>query len=683
MRILFSRSDFLFGLSVRLLLLGFVSTGVMTDLFIPFVDGFLENPRWNPWADFPSHYFPYGSFLLLPFVLVKGVLIGIFGEIALSSNFLSYVAMKLPLLVFDIGLLLILKRMSVAAKESIIKYYWLNPVLIYITYIHGQLDVVPIFFATLSLYLLIEKKHTASAVLMGVASVCKLNTLLLVPLMLAYLWNAAFMHQAVRKIAKWFGSYLLVLFIGFMPQIISWVNSSQNLQDISFGHQEALKLFSFGLHFDDSKVLFIGFLFVVLLLIRLVLSSRISPPGLIYSSGLLFASLLVVTPAMPGWYFWFFPFVALFYANYSLPPRSIFWSAVMLYLAHFLVFPLLELPTFLNHYMQGILFSLLQATIVLLGFLIWYFILRFEVPLERRIRPLVFGLAGDSGSGKNHLTKIISDLFGEKNISLVEGDDYHKWERGDNQWQDYTHLDPKANFLDHMSTHTQNLLSGRLVEHHHYDHSTGRFSDPRSILSKKVLILQGLHSFYQKSLRQTLDIKIFLAPDEELRVAWKVLRDVKLRGYDFDRVMNSIASRKLDFIRHIEPQKEFADWILEYKLCSEEKIEYQMLNDSPKFYVRHVVWNDIPLTELTHYLEKYCSVRLERTLREKNIDQVNVVFHGGATSEQIRQVAEASFPNLRRLTQARVPPSFYADQDGFAQLICLALIERSQVEGRL
>lgn len=683
MKELFLRRRFLVGLLLRLLFLGYLSSGVMAELFIPFIDGFLKNPTWNPWAQFPSHFFPYGSYLLIPLALSKGIFAAFFSDFSFGSTWLSFVAMKLPLLFFDLGLLCVLEKMSVSSRDSILKYYWLNPILLFITYVHGQLDIVPIYFSILSIYFLIQKRYLPSAVFMAFANVSKLNTLVLVPLLLAYIWNTHFFQKALRQLGQWLGVYSGILFLGFLPQIISWKSVGAMSQDWKLGHHEALKIFSFVIPFDSTKVLFIGFLCVMILLIRLSLSSRISAQGLFYGCGVLLASILVVTPAMPGWYFWFFPFVALFYSNYSLPPRSIYWSSCLLYLLLHFCLPWIALDDELARYVYGGVFSLLQVTIVLLCLAIWFFVLRFEAPLDRRIRPLVFGLAGDSGSGKNHITTVIQDLFGESSVSLVEGDDYHKWERGDSQWQDYTHLDPKANFLDHMSFHTQSLLSGKLIEHHHYDHSTGKFSDPRSILSKKILILQGLHSFYQKSLRQNLDIKVFLNPDEELRIAWKVLRDVHQRGYQYDRVMTTIQARKEDFSRHIEPQKSFADWVIESKMKDHTVIDYRSLQSPPEFYVQHVVWNDTPLSDIAYHLEQVSSARLVRTLRDKNIDQVNVVFYGTATSEQIQTVAERAFPCLRQLTQARVAPVFHSGNDGFSQLICLALIQRGQSQRRI
>ena len=50
---------------------------------------------------------------------------------------------------------------------------------------------------------------------------------------------------------------------------------------------------------------------------------------------------------------------------------------------------------------------------------------------------------GDSGAGKHTLANDMKTLFGVT-LSVVDGDDDHRWERGHAMWRRYTHLDPRA-----------------------------------------------------------------------------------------------------------------------------------------------------------------------------------------------------------------------------------------------
>jgi len=44
-------------------------------------------------------------------------------------------------------------------------------------------------------------------------------------------------------------------------------------------------------------------------------------------------------------------------------------------------------------------------------------------------RPFVIGIAGDSGSRKDTLSKSLEVLFGTHSVATLSGDDYHLWDR--------------------------------------------------------------------------------------------------------------------------------------------------------------------------------------------------------------------------------------------------------------
>ena len=60
-------------------------------------------------------------------------------------------------------------------------------------------------------------------------------------------------------------------------------------------------------------------------------------------------------------------------------------------------------------------------------------------------QPLLIGIGGDSASGKTTFAKIIQNLYGTSQTTIIKGDDMHKWERGDDNWNEKTHLNPSSN----------------------------------------------------------------------------------------------------------------------------------------------------------------------------------------------------------------------------------------------
>jgi hypothetical protein len=182
----------------------------------------------------------------------------------------------------------------------------------------------------------------------------------------------------------------------------------------------------------------------------------------------------------------------------------------------------------------------------------------------------VIAIAGDSASGKSTLMRYIQEIMPHESYLSIETDSYHKWERSDENWKSYTHLNPEANHLERMSEDVLRLKIGSNVSLIEYDHATGKFTQGKITESKPFLILCGLHTLYQKSLLKNLDLKIFLDIEEHLQINWKIKRDTEERSYTVDKIMETIIKRKDDSEKYIQPQKNLADFIISYKYIDSE-----------------------------------------------------------------------------------------------------------------
>lgn len=60
------------------------------------------------------------------------------------------------------------------------------------------------------------------------------------------------------------------------------------------------------------------------------------------------------------------------------------------------------------------------------------------------------------------MLELINSLLGRKEVLEIEGDGDHKWERGEEMWNSYTHLDPRANFLYRQALDLQMLREGKM-----------------------------------------------------------------------------------------------------------------------------------------------------------------------------------------------------------------------------
>ncbi len=178
--------------------------------------------------------------------------------------------------------------------------------------------------------------------------------------------------------------------------------------------------------------------------------------------------------------------------------------------------------------------------------------------------PYIFtlGVAGDSGSGKTTFTEGIRNIFGTDLVSTISLDDYHSLDRNSRRKQGLTALNPKANRIDQIEKDLIQLKHGVPVEKPVYNHATGMFDPQVTFHPQKILILEGLHTLFTPTLRKYLDFTLFVDPTKEVKSDWKIRRDVKVRGYSRDAVIQEIAERESDYEHYIAPQKEYADAVI-------------------------------------------------------------------------------------------------------------------------
>lgn len=662
---------FWFGLLLRLMAFPFFGSHFTHALFMPFLDYATLHPWSNPWAALPPAYFPYGTALYSCLLLPKWLAYQLIGAYALGSRPISLALFKLPLLGFDLLVLGQLLKLVPNRHKQIYLFYWLNPVVIFVSYVHGQLDVASTALCLAALCTLASQRIKTSAVLMALATLSKAHVVVVVPLAIVFLWNQHFTRQASRQMAVWLGIYGPLTLAGFLPHL-----ASATFGYVTTTSPQAFQVLAAQVDLGPDRLVYVGLAIVVGLLGRLCAATRLSATGLLLGAGTLFGALVAVTGAMPGWYLWCMPYVALFYATYVVAPRQLLFVFYGLYCAHFGVAEYFADGVPAGWY--GATFTLLQTCLAGILVVMWVVAVRSEAPLRGRVGPLLIGIAGDSGAGKNVLSDVMSALFEPKATAVLEGDNYHKWERGHARWGDYTHLHPRANHLEEMAAHTQDLLSGRLIFAPHYDHGTGTFTAPREVYGRKLVIVQGLHTFYLRQMRRQLDLKIFLAPHPLVRLAWKVDRDVKQRGHALEKVLESLRKREHDAQTHINPQRILADWVIEVMPLTSITSDSVLAGDPFSTKTQHILWNDAPVSDLLGALRSdgACDVTLETVLGD--INRVCLTVIGAPSSAVIEQIGGRIFPELRTLTRGAVPPRWQAGQQGINQLIALSLLQAQQ-----
>jgi len=242
---------------------------------------------------------------------------------------------------------------------------------------------------------------------------------------------------------------------------------------------------------------------------------------------------------------------------------------------------------------------------------------------------VMLGIVGDSAAGKTTLTKGIAQVLGADNVTVICTDDYHKYDRQQRKDLGISALHPDCNHLDIIQQHLSLLRSGQPILKPIYSHSHGTFQAPEYIKPAQFVIVEGLLGFATRGSRDCFDVKVYLAPPEQLRYDWKIKRDTMKRGYNEADVLEQLKQREADSEAYIRPQRASSDIVVSF-------YPPNAAADSSHLNVRLVLRPTIPHPELPDLLssDPNSAVRLglDRDMG-KPVDVLEI--DGNATQDQV------------------------------------------------
>ena len=663
---LFKSYHTLIFIALKFFLLLIFNSEYNDGLFYPFLST-LSFDNLNPW----HHYvvnglnvdaFPYHGLML--WILTPFALLG-------KATGLGSVLIKLPLLFADVLVYYVLIKIFKNKDKFIFWFYFLNPIVIYATYIHSQLDIIPTALVLVCIYFLINDKYNKSAVFLGLALSTKLHVAIAIPLIFFYIYRASTFFSGVKFIS-W--SLLILLFFDF-PFLFN-----SGFSEMVLNNSKQLLLFDTYYQIGSLKII-LPIAAIFLTYFHFFNQNKVNQDLLFFYFGILFTVAVIFIYPGPAWYVWMTPFITVYFIKNPDLRKSklLFYLLSSSYLVFFIFFyqseyrDILFLGETVNFKINDVLFrnisfTLLEVVLMVLMYGFCNYGLKSNSIYSKR-RNLTVGIGGDSGVGKSILLMRLDELLGER-LLQIEGDGEHKWERGDSNWSKFTHLDPKANYIHKQAEAIQALKNHVTISRSEYNHSDGKFSEPIKVFPKEFIVIAGLHPFYLPKSRKIIDIKIFVNTDEQLRRHWKILRDIKKRGYDMQRIQNQIEARLDDAQKYIYPQKEYADIVVEYYPLNKfnlgdnsQEIELCLkLTFDANVYIEHIVprLNGNILWDYNSDLKtQYLDVK-----KLENINFEEIAF------EVIRNIQEIISTNVKWST----------GYDGLIQLICLLMISEKLKE---
>ena len=504
--------------------------------------------------------FPYSNFMyfvLLPFYFI--------------ANFLNFSFVNLSYLFFEILLIFILRKLFNISFGNLYLILVLNPVIIYSIGILGQLDFIPLTFFIVSLYYLKNKEKYYSILFLILSLTTKIVFLILLPIIVLYFLK-------IDETLKDNGNtifYTLIVGTLFNFQLLFDKAYSKT---VFFGINRGYDVVSDSSNLFSNNVLFIMLFlsFTFFMFWRNI--HRLDFVGVCIFTSFMTLPIYITNLSNIGWVLWSFPsFVILFYSyEYKTKTLIILFFSILV-----IANEENEFVSISNDYLEILNYLIYFSSILIIYYL--FEILTKNIYYKIKSSPIIISIAGDSAVGKTTLSDLLNDYFGDKFVDKVELDSFHKFERDDPAWEDYTHLNPDMNNLIEFKNTVLNLINGETEIIRNYNHLTGKFDSTNKKRIKNFLIIEGLHSLYFNDLNQNFDLSVFLDLEEEIKKDAKLSRDLN-RKKKKKQILEEIKKRKKDFEEYILPQSSFSDIYIKTILRDEVNVKFKLFIKNDYFF---------------------------------------------------------------------------------------------------
>lgn len=181
-------------------------------------------------------------------------------------------------------------------------------------------------------------------------------------------------------------------------------------------------------------------------------------------------------------------------------------------------------------------------------------------------RTLFVGVAGGTGSGKTTMAHALLAGLPSSRCTHVQYDSYYRdHPELDEEARDALNFDhPSALETELMVKHLDQLRAGKPVDIPVYDFASHRRkTETVRLHPSPVIVVEGILVLAEPSIRERLDVKLFVEAAADIRLMRRISRDMEVRGRTFAQVraqyFESVRPMHLAFV---EPSKAFADVII-------------------------------------------------------------------------------------------------------------------------
>lgn len=200
---------------------------------------------------------------------------------------------------------------------------------------------------------------------------------------------------------------------------------------------------------------------------------------------------------------------------------------------------------------------------------------------------LVIGIAGGTGSGKSTVVRKIIESLPQDEVAVMPQDSYYKDNRHIplEERLKMNYDEPASIEWTLLTKQLGELKEGRTVNMPTYDFITcSRMKETVTVNPKEVVVVEGILVLTDKSLRDIMDVKVFVDADADERLIRVIYRDCIERG----RTPQMVIDRYIETLKpmhelYIEPSKRYADLIVPQG--GHNKVAIKLLTD----YIRSLL----------------------------------------------------------------------------------------------
>ena len=167
--------------------------------------------------------------------------------------------------------------------------------------------------------------------------------------------------------------------------------------------------------------------------------------------------------------------------------------------------------------------------------------IRFRLPrefLNRRMQMIIVGICGGSGSGKSTFAERIRDGL-NCSCEIMRLDCYY-FDQGGKPFEERTKVNydsPKIFDFDEMLADIRLLLDGKPVTRKGYNYAEHRRDDSEELMyPPEVLIIEGIHVFYDDRICDIMNLKLFIKVDSDICLLRRIARDMNERGRSLESI---------------------------------------------------------------------------------------------------------------------------------------------------